>query len=106
MEPRNSRRHERTPAPATIRIGWQDRSGNDKFDITRSFDISESGLRFEVQYPLPPRSDVTVQAEKIGLQARATVRYCIRKGLKYAVGVEFAGGYRWRPRSENAPPAG
>lgn len=96
----NLRRHERKPFPASIRVGWQDRLGNDKSVMTRSFDISETGLRFELHEALPLRSGVMVRGDKLGLQTRATVRFCERKGGKYAVGVEFAGGYHWRPPTE------
>lgn len=99
MSNRNVRRYARLPVEANIRIGWQDESRNDKSALTRSFDLSESGMRFEVLERLPLRADVTLRCEKLALQARATVRYCDQKGTKYTVGVEFTGGYRW-----NKPP--
>ncbi len=73
----------------------------DKFAVSRSFDISESGLRFECIEALPLRSDVTLRSDKLGLQTRASVRFSERKGLKYAIGVEFTGGYRWSPPNED-----
>lgn len=100
MAERNHRRHTRKPFPASIRVGWQDRWGNDKSALTRSFDISESGLRFELVESLPLRADVMVRGDSLGLQTRATVRFCERMGTKYAVGVEFTAGYRWRPPNE------
>ena len=100
MAGRNSRRHERKPIQATIRIGWQDASRTDKSVVTRSFDVSTSGLRFELFERIPLRTDVMLRGDKIGLQTRGTVRYCEPKGAKYAVGVEFAGGYRWSPPNE------
>jgi hypothetical protein len=96
----NLRRHERKRFPASIRVSWQDHLGDDKSVMTRSFDISETGVRFELHEALLPRSGVIVRGDKLGLQTRATVRFCERKGTKYAVGVEFAGGYRWHPPSE------
>jgi hypothetical protein len=96
----NLRRSERKPFRASIRVGWQDRLGNDKSVMTRSFDISETGVRFELHEALPLRSGVLVRGDKLELQTRATVRFCERKGTKYAVGVEFIGGYRWHPPSE------
>lgn len=97
MSSRNSRRFPRQAVHASIRIGWQDESREDKSAVTRTFDISESGMRFELIERLPLRSDIMVRSDKIGLQTRAIVRYCEPKGMKYAVGVEFAGGYRWAP---------
>ena len=68
--------------------------------MTKSFDISESGMRFELPEPLNLHADVMVQCEKLGLQARAVVRTCVRHKLKYLIGVEFGFGYRWTPPSE------
>lgn len=100
MSNRNARRSVRKPLSATLRIGWQDSSRTDKCAVTRTFDISESGMRFEMFEPVSLRSDVMLRCDAIGLQSRATVRYCAPKGMKYAVGVEFAGGYRWSPPNE------
>jgi hypothetical protein len=96
----NLRRHARRSFPATIRVGWQDRSGHDKTAMTKSFDISEAGMRFELNEPVEIRSDVTLRCDKIGLQTRATVRSCVRQKHRFMVGVEFGGGYRWSPPSE------
>ena len=97
MSRRNSRQFPRQSVSASIRIGWQDESRQNKSAVTRTFDISESGIRFELIERLPLRADVMVRSDKIGLQTRAIVRYCEPKGMKFAVGVEFAGGYRWTP---------
>ncbi|SRR6266487_4103362 len=96
----NLRRHDRRRFSATIRVGWQDQSGQQKSALTKSFDISESGMRFELRERLAPRADVTLRCEKIGLQTRALVRSCAHAKLDYVIGVEFGGGYRWTPPSE------
>jgi len=57
-------------------------------------------MRFELLERLPLRADVMLRCDKIGLWTRAIVRHCGQKGLKYTVGVEFAGGYRWAPPNE------
>lgn len=101
MVRRNQRRHTRKPFAATIRVGWQDSRGTDKSALTRSFDISESGMSFELWEPLLIRADVSVRGDKLGLQARATVRCCAPKGSKYSIGVEFACGYRWKAPNED-----
>jgi hypothetical protein len=100
MGSRNVRRYARLSVDAIVRIGWQDASRSDKSVLTRSFDISESGMRFELLERLPLRVDVMLRCDKLGLQTRAIVRYCGQKGCKYIVGVEFAGGYRWAPQNE------
>ncbi len=100
MANRNCRRSARRPVVASVRVGWQDETGAPKSVLTRSFDISETGICFELFQPLRPRTDLMLRCEKIALQTRAVVRYCSQKGLKYSIGVEFAGGYRWVAPSE------
>ncbi len=100
MPNRDQRRQDRKTLSATVRVGWKDALGRDKAALTKSFDISASGMRFELFERLPDRADVTLRSDLIGLQARGLVRSCTRKGTKYAVGVEFGGGYRWSAPSE------
>ena len=100
MPSRNSRRYDRNAVEVTIRIGWRNAAGLELSATTRSFDISQTGLRFELFERLPLRADVTLRGDKIGLQTRATVRHCSPKGGRYSIGVEFAGGYRWSPPNE------
>jgi len=97
---RNNRRHARKRFVASVRVGWQDADRNDKVVLTRVLDISESGMRFELPEPVPSRADIMLRGEKIGLQTRAVVRFCECLGRKYAVGVEFAGGYVWSAPDE------
>src|SRR5258705_10884668 len=99
----NLRRHARRSFPATIRVGWQDPSGDDKTALTRSFDISEAGMRFELPEAVKIRTDVTLRCDKIGLQTRASVRSCVHHRLKYTVGVDFGGGARRGPPSDEVP---
>ncbi len=96
----NLRHQTRKTLSVTVRVGWRDEYGREKSALTKSFDISASGMRFELFEQLRPRADVTLRSDKIGLQARGVVRSCTRKGTKFAVGVEFGGGYRWSPPSE------
>jgi len=96
----NLRRHTRNTFTVKIRVTWQDQHGQDKSAMTKSFDISESGMRFELPEPLTLRSDLMVNCEKIGLKARAIVRSCSHYKLNYVIGVEFGFGYRWTPPSE------
>lgn len=100
MARQNLRRRERRALPSIVRVGWQDRLGQNKSVETRSFDISESGLRFDLPEAVQLRSDVTLRSEKLGLNTRASVRFCTRKGTRYVIGVEFAGNFRWRPPTD------
>ena len=94
------RRYKRSKHITTVRLSWQDRFGNEKFAHARSFDISESGLRIEVPEAVPLQSYVTLQAQQLGIQGRASVRFCARVGGKYVLGLEFTAGLRWKPPTQ------
>jgi hypothetical protein len=79
---------------------WRDAAGDDKFMIAPVQDISESGVGMQIVEPLPLRSFVTLRAGKLGIHGRASVRHCSQQGLKYRIGVEFTGGFRWKPVEE------
>jgi hypothetical protein len=91
------RRHQRTRLRANIRAGWEDGSGRQKFCNTQSLDISISGLRLELPENIEARSMVNVKSEQLQLHSSGTVRHCRRTGVQYTVGIEFNGGFRWRP---------
>jgi hypothetical protein len=90
------RRHERIPTTATVLVTWQDTAGNDKFASVRAFEVSEAGLRLILPEPLRLQSWVSLQAPKLGLHGRASVRHCRRQGAKYIIGLQFVGGLHWK----------
>src|ERR1700687_4349177 len=92
------RRHDRTEVRAIVQIMWKDRSGNDKFTNAHTIDVSESGMRIEVTEPLPERSYVVVRVAKLTLHGAASVRSCVRKGIKYVAGLEFSAGMKFTPK--------
>ena len=100
MPIKSLRRYERKKMVSMIHVGWQDASGNDKAVKTRSSDISEAGLRFELPEAVPDRSFVSLRSQTLGLNTRASVRSCVRQGNNYSIGVEFVGGFRWRAPNE------
>jgi len=101
----NIRRHVRFDGNTTGRIMWQDRFGRDKWSKALFLDISESGARFEMPEAVELRSVVSVSSPAVGLNAaQATVRFCKRQGNKYLVGVEFVGGFTWKPRTDSSTP--
>jgi hypothetical protein len=100
----NIRRHVRFEPNTTGQIMWQDRFGRDKWAKAMFLDISASGARFEMPEPVELRSVVSMSSPAANLHAaQATVRFCKRQGNKYLVGVEFVGGFTWKPRAESAP---
>lgn len=75
-------------------IVWQDDSGNSMIRRGTCIDVSQKGVRVELDAPVPVRAFVTIQAPEIGLHGSASVRSCTRMATKYHVGLEFAGGMR------------
>lgn len=98
MTPRKTlRRYERAPLKDRIRISWEDeRRAARREGHGRCTDISERGLGFLADEPMPIRSYVSFRVEKIGFAGSGSVRYVGHKGLKYHIGLEFAGGLRWK----------
>jgi hypothetical protein len=90
------RRHGRIAKSSAIQLVWKDREGVDKYINGRTTDISESGVRVEVPDPIDRQAYVTLQCAALGLHGTASVRTCNRKGMKYVVGLEFSGGFKWK----------
>ncbi|MFN3323094.1 MAG: PilZ domain-containing protein [Bryobacteraceae bacterium] len=98
MAPKELRRHPRRPIQELVPITWEEPNSGQRGARVRCTDISESGMRVEVERPLPLRTMVKVDARKLGLIGMASVRYCRQgKNFKYIVGLEFTGGMVWRP---------
>jgi PilZ domain len=92
------RRHNRTPVAALVELNWTDGRGMEKFITGQIIDVSESGMRIQLREPLARQTYVTLRADHIGLHGRASVRTCAKQGTKYVVGLEFAGGLKWKPK--------
>jgi hypothetical protein len=88
---------------APLQLMWKDRQSIDRFISGNVVDVSESGIRVELRDPLEKQTYVTLQAASLGLQGSASVKSCMRKGMKYVVGLEFSGGLKWKPKSQTEP---
>lgn len=98
------RRHRRISCTGSIRISWQDASGQTKFAIAKCREISEAGLRLEVPEPIPVRNYVNLKSEHLAFATTASVRHCSRCGGKFIIGLEFGGGFRSQlPESASLP---
>jgi hypothetical protein len=95
------RRHERISEDAPIRLMWKDRFGGDKFVTGRVLDVSEEGMRIELPIQIEERIYVTFRADTIPLHGTASVRSCVRQTPKFVVGLEFAGGLKWKPKADS-----
>jgi hypothetical protein len=97
------RRHERLLQTAAVEIIWTDSSGNDRFQRAHAFDISESGMQIDLMERLEERIYVTLRAEHLAVHGTASVRSCVRKGIKYRVGLEFSAGLKWKTIEKSRP---
>jgi PilZ domain len=97
------RRHARSDQSAPLQLIWKDRQGLDRFINGTIIDVSESGIRVELAEALEKQTYVTLQATKLGLHGSASVKSCVRKGMKYLVGLEFSGGLKWKPKTQTEP---
>jgi len=86
---RQARREERYPMTCALQISWQRPNGESCTVRATCREVSPHGARVECTEPLIARSSVYLSAPSFGLMGNATVRYCRRQGMKYAVGLEF-----------------
>ena len=100
MSRHDLRRENRRSCTQPVGIMWHDSAGDDKFMQAPVRDISESGAGLQIPEPVPVRSFVTLNAERLGIHGQASVRYCSRQGIKYRIGVQFTGGTRWKAVEE------
>jgi PilZ domain len=90
MTARNHRRHHRLPYSGYVNLSWTDTRGQVKYARTKCLDISDSGLSLEAPEPIALRSSVSIRAERLNLSGSATVRYVIRLGAKFILGLELS----------------
>ena len=86
---REARREERCPLICAVQISWQRANGETCTVRATCREVSPHGARVESSESLPARSRVYLSAPSYGLMGNATVRYCRRQGLKFAIGLEF-----------------
>jgi hypothetical protein len=91
MESRERRREKRVQTGAEVRLNW-DAGGEAKYAVTRTFDLSPSGIKVQLMEGIDRGTYVRVQADRLKLSGTAVVRNCTRKGGKFWMGLEFAGG--------------
>lgn len=91
------RRQDRIPCRTKIRVFWEE---NDRRTIDRhgmTTDISTSGLALELDQEMSPRTYVHFEIPVMKFRGVGSIRFVSRQGLKFAAGLEFAGGLTWDP---------
>jgi hypothetical protein len=56
----------------------------------RCVDLSSSGAKLVTIDKLTIRSNILVHSEHFGRMGLASIRYCVRQGMKYEVGLQFS----------------
>jgi len=93
-----TRRHERVPSGAMVKLRWTGTSGEAHFARGKILNRSKSGICVELVEPIKPLSYVNLDAPDLSQPdwaAGGSVRYCTAKGTKYVVGVELTAGAKW-----------
>jgi hypothetical protein len=89
MAGKDARRHPRLPYSGPVRLGWEDPAYGTRYAQGKCIDVSERGLRVEVPVPIPPRTAVSISADRIHVTGSASVKHAVRFGAKYLVGLEL-----------------
>jgi hypothetical protein len=85
----NIRRHRRIPYTGPVRISWQTTDGLARYIQGNCLDVSEGGLRVQASQPIPARTLVQINADRLKLSGSATVRHVERRDSKYILGLEL-----------------
>ena len=91
--PPAKRRYARALCSELVRISFRDQRGRRIQETAVLEDLGEQGTRFSLCLPLTPGCLVGFQAG--AFEASAQVRYCELSDSGFAVGIEFAGDFRW-----------
>jgi hypothetical protein len=71
-------------------LSWNSKTGGVVRVSGRCVDLSPSGAKLETIDHLEIRSNILVDCKELGRMGMASIRYCIRKGMKYEVGLHFS----------------
>ncbi len=83
------RRHARHPFGGVLQVSWKDSRGSIKKAPAKCTDLSAEGACLQTDVPIPARTSIALHSARHGSLGGASVRHCVRQGLKYAIGVEF-----------------
>lgn len=93
------RRHPRREHPGKVKLYWRTPEGHSFSAAAKILDISQSGLRVEVNSRPAAGAMVQVESQDLRIAGVAFVRHVVPSGLKWRVGLEFTGGLEWRPEA-------
>jgi len=85
----DSRFHGRFKITNRVMLSGEEPGGRTWTVQGRGVDMSRLGARIETGKPIAPGSFVFIQIQELSLMGGAIVKYCVRRGLKYKIGLEF-----------------
>jgi len=85
----------RSPINARVRLVWDDERGTSRMCYGKCVDISEKGLRVQLDESIPVRSYVQFEIREMNFRGSASVRFMGRKGMRNEVGLEFSQSVQW-----------
>lgn len=88
------RRYSRLNCDTPALLCWTDEHGKEKYARGKCVNISEFGCCLELTELVPLRTRTSLRIAKLGLSAAASVRYVVRRGMKFVVGMEFNQPFR------------
>jgi hypothetical protein len=88
---KDKRRKHRIDYLQSIRVSWEER-GEPRFVFAKCIEISETGLRIELAYPIRTGASILLREDSIGLATSATVKHMIRRGGKCLLGLQLRQG--------------
>jgi PilZ domain-containing protein len=88
-EGRENGREKRYEVDFPVFLSWQVNDAVHRV-MARCVDLSPSGAKLETKDRLEIRTAVLVHSEHFGRMGMASIRYCVRKVMKYEVGLEFS----------------
>jgi hypothetical protein len=83
------RRHRRIPYTGPVRISWQTVDGLARYIQGNCLDVSQGGLRVQTPQPIPARTLVQINADRLKLSGSATVKHVERRDSQYILGLEL-----------------
>jgi len=96
MPARDRRIFKRFPFGEKVRVSWTDAHGRYHFADAPCLDVSETGMQIELNHPLDQQCYVNIRSERYGLNTNARVRHVRQRGMKYRIGLQFHGMWRWK----------
>ena len=89
LKPMVKRPEDRHRVDFQVFLSWSSRTGGVARVSGRCVDLSPSGAKLETIDHLETRSNILVDCKELGRMGMASIRYCVRKGMKYEVGLHF-----------------